>query len=40
MTAQVWDLARLNYEPMQKSDLDDVLRWSRACIRIRGAWPI
>lgn len=24
MTAQVWDLARLNYEPMQKTDLDDV----------------
>ncbi|HEX5344464.1 MAG TPA: ribosomal protein S18-alanine N-acetyltransferase [Duganella sp.] len=24
MTAQVWDLARLNYEPMQKSDLADV----------------
>jgi ribosomal-protein-alanine N-acetyltransferase len=22
---QVWDLARLNYEPMQQSDLDDVL---------------
>lgn len=25
MTTQVWDLARLNYEPMQASDLDDVL---------------
>ncbi len=24
MTAQVWDLARLRYEPMQRSDLDDV----------------
>lgn len=24
MTTQVWDLARLNYEPMQRSDLDDV----------------
>ena len=24
MTAQVWDLARLNYEPMQRSDLDHV----------------
>jgi len=24
MTAPVWDLARLNYEPMQKSDLADV----------------
>ncbi|MYM23965.1 ribosomal protein S18-alanine N-acetyltransferase [Duganella sp. FT135W] len=24
MTAPVWDLARLNYEPMQKTDLDDV----------------
>ena len=24
MTAQVWDLARLNYEPMQRSDLEDV----------------
>jgi ribosomal-protein-alanine N-acetyltransferase len=25
MMAQVWDLARLNYEPMQKSDLADVV---------------
>ena len=25
MTAQVWDLARLNYEPMQRSDLEDVV---------------
>lgn len=25
MTAPLWDLARLNYEPMQKSDLDEVL---------------
>lgn len=24
MTAQLWDLARLNYEPMQKADLDQV----------------
>ncbi|NVM77353.1 ribosomal-protein-alanine N-acetyltransferase [Duganella sp. SG902] len=24
MTAPVWDLARLNYEPMRKSDLPDV----------------
>jgi len=24
MTTQVWDLARLNYEPMQRSDLEDV----------------
>ncbi|RZT11160.1 ribosomal-protein-alanine N-acetyltransferase [Duganella sp. CF402] len=24
MMAAVWDLARLNYEPMQKTDLDDV----------------
>ncbi|MYM75173.1 ribosomal protein S18-alanine N-acetyltransferase [Duganella sp. FT134W] len=24
MTAPVWDLARLNYEPMQASDLDEV----------------
>ena len=24
MTAQQWDLARLNYEPMQKADLDQV----------------
>lgn len=24
MTAQVWDLARLNYEPMQQSDLAEV----------------
>ncbi len=24
MTAQVWDLARLNYEPMQRSDLEQV----------------
>ncbi|MTV38735.1 ribosomal protein S18-alanine N-acetyltransferase [Duganella radicis] len=24
MTAQVWDLARLNYEPMRKADLADV----------------
>lgn len=24
MTAQVWDLARLNYEPMQRTDLDAV----------------
>jgi ribosomal-protein-alanine N-acetyltransferase len=24
MTAQVWDLARLHYEPMQRSDLEDV----------------
>jgi len=24
MTTQAWDLARLNYEPMQRSDLDDV----------------
>ena len=24
MTAPVWDLARLNYEPMQKADLADV----------------
>jgi ribosomal-protein-alanine N-acetyltransferase len=44
MTAQVWDLARLNYEPMQKSDLDDVFAleqsvyphpWSMANLRIR-----
>jgi ribosomal-protein-alanine N-acetyltransferase len=25
MIAPVWDLARLNYEPMQKTDLDEVL---------------
>jgi ribosomal-protein-alanine N-acetyltransferase len=25
MTAPVWDLARLNYEPMQVADLDEVL---------------
>ncbi|WP_343729124.1 ribosomal protein S18-alanine N-acetyltransferase [Duganella sp.] len=25
MTAPVWDLARLNYEPMQKSDLAEVV---------------
>lgn len=24
MTAPLWDLARLNYEPMQQADLDDV----------------
>ncbi|MRW88029.1 ribosomal-protein-alanine N-acetyltransferase [Pseudoduganella sp. FT26W] len=24
MTAPVWDLARLNYEPMQQADLDEV----------------
>jgi ribosomal-protein-alanine N-acetyltransferase len=25
MTTPVWDLARLNYQPMQQSDLDEVL---------------